>query len=159
LGGLLGIYIADTGNDRIRHVKLDNTIETIPGGTYVQSPRGLTVDRDGVVAAMDENRNLVVAIQPSGVTAALAGLGIADGAPPNRVLLSLRDVPAIALGPTGILFGEAGRIDRISTLDGQFSVLVGDRGAINYSVGSPYGLAIDPVRGDFLFTNPLLLPW
>ena len=40
------IYIADTGNDRVRRVEPNGTISTVVGGSGVLRPRGLAVDPD-----------------------------------------------------------------------------------------------------------------
>ena len=153
-GGLLGIYVADTGNGRVRRIKLDNTIETIPGGTFVAAPRGLIVDKDGLVAVMDEGRNQIIGILSSGQVGSIAGQGASSGTPANMAYIFIRDIPGIALASDGLLFGEASKITKITLPDGRLEVLLGSGGAIDYDPESPYGIAADVLRGDLFFTSP-----
>jgi len=67
------VYVADSGNGRVRKVDFLGNISTI-GGTLVD-PRGVAVDRAGNVFVSDSGANRVYRIAPSGTMTVVAGDG------------------------------------------------------------------------------------
>ncbi|MGH3913570.1 MAG: protein kinase domain-containing protein, partial [Pseudonocardiaceae bacterium] len=75
------LYIADTGNDRIRKVDADGGISTVAGSgirgfsgdgglaatAQLAQPRGIAVDRDGSIYLGDQGSNRARKIDPNGV--------------------------------------------------------------------------------------------
>jgi uncharacterized protein (TIGR03437 family) len=69
------LYIADTGNNRIRQVTADGVIHTIAGAdpaTPLDGPRGLVLDGSGNIYFTDTNHNLVRKLVPQAVAIASA---------------------------------------------------------------------------------------
>jgi sugar lactone lactonase YvrE len=93
------LFIADTGNDRIRKVTPDGVISTVAGnGTYgysgdggpatsaqLYSPSSVAVDSAGNLFIADVNNNLIRKVTPGGVISTVAGNGTygysGDGGP------------------------------------------------------------------------------
>jgi sugar lactone lactonase YvrE len=87
------IYVADTGNNAIRRVRLDGSVSTIAGdGTAgyrdgpgsqarFNGPIGLAIDRSGRVIVADTYNDRIRAIDPDGTVITLAGSlqGAIDG--------------------------------------------------------------------------------
>src|SRR4029077_16750314 len=97
------LYIADSGNNRIRKVDVNGTINTVAGsGKYygdsgdggpatsarLSFPFGVAVARNGTIYIADTGNNRLREVTPSGVIVALAGTGTAglagDGGPAGR---------------------------------------------------------------------------
>ena len=71
------IYIADTGNNRIRKVDTNGIINTIAGPTGLSSPMYVAVDKSGNVYFSDWGNNRVCAISAGGGLTTVAGTGTA----------------------------------------------------------------------------------
>jgi uncharacterized protein (TIGR03437 family) len=67
------LYIADSGNNRVRHVSSSGVIRTFGEGPWL-APRGLAVDADGNVYAADTDNHRVRRIAPDGQTTTVAGI-------------------------------------------------------------------------------------
>jgi cysteine-rich repeat protein len=88
------LFIADTGNHRVRRVDLDGTITTVAGtgsagfsgdgapavGAKVNSPRGVAVDGRGRLFIADSGNNRVRRVEVDGAISTIAGDG--SGADP-----------------------------------------------------------------------------
>ncbi len=116
------LYIADTGNNRIRKVDTSNEMTTIAGGAgkyYGDSgdggkataarlsfPFGVAVGRNGNVYIADTGNNRIREVLPSGIIVGLAGVGTAgfagDGGPAINAQLAAPE--GIALDAGGNLF-------------------------------------------------------
>jgi DNA-binding beta-propeller fold protein YncE len=114
------VYVADSGNDRIRRVDRNGVIATLAGGgdedprvfegparaVRLNHPAGVAVDQDGTVFFNDYGHDVVCAVTPDGLLRRVAGTGVpgyaGDGGPAR--LAQLNDVYGIALDPQGNLF-------------------------------------------------------
>jgi uncharacterized repeat protein (TIGR01451 family) len=115
------LYIADSGNNRIRKVKTDGTISTVAGssgtGAYegdggaatsakLNYPNGVTVDPAGNIFIADTNNYRIRKVSLDGTITTVAGSGASgtggDGGPPT--LANLGRPTSIALTAAGNLF-------------------------------------------------------
>ncbi|MFY9609632.1 MAG: RHS repeat-associated core domain-containing protein [Blastocatellia bacterium] len=81
------IYVADTGNNRIRRIAVDGTVATLAGDSAsglqdgaggqarFNAPRGLAVDDQGNLYVADTGNSAVRAVAPSGNVSTVAGDG------------------------------------------------------------------------------------
>jgi sugar lactone lactonase YvrE len=127
------LYIADSGNERIRRVDPSGTISTI-AGTGVQGfsgdggpalaaqfdgPRGLAGDGAGNLYVADDNNHRVRRIDPSGIVTTLAGTGTAafsgDGGPARAA--ELNHPRGVAVDSRGSVFIADSMNHRIRMVD------------------------------------------
>ena len=163
------VYVADTGNHRIRKVAPDGSTTTLTGNGVVAFadgsggadgttsfffPFALAVDGAGQVFVADEERVRVVA--PDGTTTTLAGngtQGFVDGTGGPNGTTEFSQLRAIAVDATDTVYvADANRIRRIAP-SGMTTTLAGNgsSGATDGSGGpigtatfnDPCGLAID----------------
>ena len=73
--GAGNVYIADTGNNRVRIVSAAGNISTLAPGRPFAAPAGVAVDGAGNVFIAETGNNRVVEAQPSGLVVAIAGTG------------------------------------------------------------------------------------
>ncbi|TBR21117.1 tandem-95 repeat protein, partial [bacterium] len=172
IDGVGRLLIADRGNDRVRRVRLDGTIETI-AGTGVSGPLGdggpataamlprptaVAVGPDGTIFVAADQDNRVRRIDSAGVITTLAGNGASgySGDGGDGRLASLYNPTDVALGEGGeVLIVDAGN-NRIRSVgpSGLIRTVAGT-GAIGFSgdggpateaaIGSARGLAVGPV--------------
>jgi uncharacterized protein (TIGR03437 family) len=163
------IYVADTGNNRIRKFAVGGNIATIAGGitasfsgdgaraslSRLNAPRGLALDGAGNLYIADTGNNRIRKIGTDGNINTIAGNGTAgfagDGGP--AVSASLRAPQAVAVDGAGVVYiadYSNSRIRRIalsgaiSTIagNGRFSY-TGDGGAaLTASFNFPSGVAV-----------------
>jgi sugar lactone lactonase YvrE len=116
------LYIADSGNNRIRKVDTSGIITTVAGGggkyygdsgdggpatkARLSFPFGVAVARDGTIYIADTGNNRLREVTTSGIIRALAGTGIAGFAGDGGAALSadLSAPEGIALDGKGNLF-------------------------------------------------------
>jgi mucin-19 len=163
------MYVADSGNNRIRKITPGGVVSTFAGsGTYTfadgdgtnasfRFPTGIALDSVGNVYVADAYNNRIRKITPAGVVSTLAGSGtgagtgtgaFADGAGTNA---SFNTPGGIAVDSTGNVFvaDQANhRIRRITPL-GVVSTFAGsafgstDANGTNASFNNPKALAFD----------------
>lgn len=171
LDGSGNIYIADTGNQRIRKVTVSTGIITTVAGNgsvgfggdggqaaaaQVSSPKSIDVDASGNIYIADTGNNRVRKVTVStGIITTIAGNGTAgfagDGGSPTAAQLS---------GPEGVAISNSGEVflsdtgnNRVRKIEGSVIVTVGGNGQANYTGDGgaatnaalyyPVGLAFD----------------
>jgi trimeric autotransporter adhesin len=164
------LYIADTGNNRIREVTAAGAIITIAGtgatgfsgdgfsatGAQLNSPSRVAVDSAGNILFTDNGNNVVRRISTTGVISTVAGNGqygfAGDGGPAKSAMLA--NPIGLAIDSTGgILIADADnkrirRVDPNGTIDtvagNGTSTLSGDgRSPLSTGFGSPADVAVD----------------
>ncbi|MDA8184297.1 MAG: hypothetical protein M0035_07725, partial [Actinomycetota bacterium] len=165
------LYIADSGNNRIRMVSPSGVITTVAGtgvagysgdgGPATQAelfdPSGLALSSNGDLYIADSGNNRIRMVSPSGVITTVAGTGVAgfsgDGGPATQAELSFPT--AIALSSTGALLiadggnrrvREVSPTGTITTVAGNGTLgLSGDGGpATQAGLSEPLGVAAGP---------------
>jgi len=140
------LYIADTGNNRIRKVSADGVISTVAGGgDSTEAPKlqpyGLAVDSSGNLYIADHNNHCIRKLTSEGTTTIVAGSGregySGDGG--AAVLAELASPYGVALDPADNLFiADTGnyRIRRVSA-DGVITTIAGNGGERSSGDGGP----------------------
>ncbi len=164
------LYIADSGNHRIRKVAPDGTITTFAGTgepgfdgdggpaarAQLNAPYGVSVDRHGQVFVADQQNYRIRKVTPAGTITTIAGDGRkgfdGDGGPAVRAALNYPD--ATVSDDKGHLYiADAGnhrvrKVDpdgTITTVAGTVRGYSGDGGpAAHAQLNLPASLAIDP---------------
>ncbi|HTL82464.1 MAG TPA: T9SS type A sorting domain-containing protein [Bacteroidia bacterium] len=171
------IYIADSGNDRIRMVNSAYIISTVAGtGTagfsgdnngavwsQLRFPTGICFDQNGNYYIADQNNNRIRMVNSSGIISTIAGNGNEDFTGDNGSALSASlDMPSdIAIDAAGNIFFADKMNFRIREIDanGTISTVAGsndwqqldDGGpAIDAGLHFPTGLAIDHTGNIFI---------
>jgi uncharacterized protein (TIGR03437 family) len=162
------LYIADTGNNRIRMVAANGQIFTLAGngnaafygdglqGAFasVHAPQGITVDVNGNVLVADTGNQRIRGIAPDGTIHTVAGSGgqgfSGDGGPATSAQLNLP--AALATDAAGNIYvADTGnnRVRAISPL-GNISTVAGNgSGSV---LSAPQGVAVD-AAGDLFIAD------
>ncbi|HEY7372809.1 MAG TPA: SMP-30/gluconolactonase/LRE family protein, partial [Polyangia bacterium] len=125
------LYVADTGNNRIRKIAPDGRVTTLAGAgragfadgpgarAAFDAPAGLAVDAAGIVFVADTGNHRIRRVQPDGSVTTLAGNGrgqIVDGSGGAGSTASFFFPDAIALGPDRTLYVLDGRSQSVRVL-------------------------------------------
>lgn len=164
------VYIADTGNDRIRKVDhVAKTIDTVAGSTpglsgdnatptaaQLTGPRGVAVDAFDNILIADTGNNRVRKVDfTAGLITTVAGttFGFSGDSGPGTSA-KLKSVDAVAVNPAGDVFATDLFSDRVRRVDAATQIidtfaggkvpLSGDNGpAIDAEINHPLGVALD----------------
>ncbi len=130
-GGTL--YVADSGNNRIRKLTPDGTITTVAGPAILSRPGDVALDSFGNIYIADSSNFQIRRVTPAGVMSTVAGLfsngsgGFAgDGGPATAARFAYID--GIAIDAAGDIYAADGlnwRIRKISR-DGTVNTVVGN---------------------------------
>ncbi len=138
------LFIADTGNDRIRRVDTNGMITTV---ATAADPTGVALDADGDVYISETQQNYILKADTAGNSAIVAGNGnyayTGDGgAATNASLWNPAGVAVDAAGNLYIADTENNRIRKVTTQGPALTLTnVNSAGAGNYQVivSSPWG--------------------
>ena len=137
------VYVADSGNGRVRRIAVDGTISTFAGGgeettgratdVDLQEPTGLAVGPDGSVYIAESFGARIRRVTPDGLLTTIAGTGDfpEDEAPSGdgalAVVVAIRPTDLAVASDGTVLFAESGenRVRRVGT-DGVITTLAGD---------------------------------
>ncbi|MFY9554255.1 MAG: IPT/TIG domain-containing protein, partial [Blastocatellia bacterium] len=156
------VYVADTGNNRIRRIALDGVVTTLAGGgtpglqdgagslARFNAPRGLALDTSGNVYVADTGNSSVRIVTPSGNVSTVAGDGtIGSSDSPGARFDGL---VGIAVDGTALFVYVADtgnhRIRRVTASGATITIAGSSRGfadgsASQASFAEPSGIAID----------------
>ncbi len=162
VGGDGAIYIADTGNNRIRRVGTDGRISTVAGGgggcyccasasaieTVLGSPTGIAVDSSGRVVFADVDCGHVLALTPDGRTEIVTGDDVSGI--PTQVAIDSRDRMFVSTSdgltseaPKQVFLVDAtGSVERVAG-DGTDEVFSPRAPATSMLLSGPGNLAMD----------------
>ena len=171
------VYIAESGNHRVRRVGLNGIITTFAGGgtsglgdggpavqAQLNEPSGVAVDTKGNVYIADTQNHRIRRVGPNGIITTFAGTGTSgfsgDGGSASQARLNVPYGVAVdAKGDVYIADRDNQRIRRvgsdgiITTFAGGGSSL-GDGGpAIQASLNRPYGVAVDAAGAVYVADN------
>ena len=155
------LYIADSGNGRVRKVAPDGTITTVAGGAAGDSgdggpatiarlaaPRGLTVDASGNIYFAEYGSSRIRRVAADGTITTAAGNGIGGYAGDGRPATG-----AQVASPRGVALDSQGNLYIADTGNQKVRKVAAD-GTITTvaSVGSPDGVAVD-AAGDLYIAD------
>jgi uncharacterized protein (TIGR03437 family) len=138
------LYIADSGNNRIREVSTDGVMHTVAGPDSLNDPEAVLAAPDGSVYIADTGNNRIRRITPAGVLSTVAGTGHPGFSGDNGAATG-----AELNGPTGMAFDANGRLYFADTYNGRIR-RIDANGAITTVAGSHEpGPAGSACCGDF----------
>lgn len=139
------VFVADTGNHRIRVIEPDGTVTTLAGsgpsglgrGTFADGPaatarfnlpKGIAVDAEGNVFVADTDNLRIRVIRNTGIVETYAGTGDIGSADGPRLKATLGHIQQIALDEQGGLWiaDQSNRLLRRITPDGSLVTVVRD---------------------------------
>ena len=143
-----GLYIADSGNHRIRVVSggVISTLLTAAAGAALRTPTGVAAGAAGALYVADSANRRIVARLASGDTVTLAGTGS------GGVIRSLDTARDVALDAAGAVYIADGRkVRRVDPSGAAGAVVAGDGGfgyrgdnepAVDAALNQPSGVAV-----------------
>jgi uncharacterized repeat protein (TIGR01451 family) len=164
------LYIADSGNSRIRKVTSGGIITTVAGvgiagysgegvqavTTRISRPRGVTVDVNGNMFIADTDNNRIRKVTPAGIISTIAGTGTSgfSGDGGLGIVARLSNPYDVAVDASGTLFIADINNNRVRKLtpngvivtvagSGSLSGAVGDGGPATSAIIGPTSVAVD----------------
>lgn len=176
--GAGNIYVADTGNNRIRRITPSGTITAYAGSGMLgakgdggpainasfNSPNGLALDSKGNLFIADTYNHRIRRVSPAGIITTVAGNGreesSGDGGPAVAASLYLPFGVAID-GSDNLLIADTGnlRIRRVDMKSGVITTIAGDgssgsdgdgQPALSAHFKAPYGVTVDRIGNIFI---------
>ena len=136
------VYVADTGNNRIRRINVNGDCTVLAGtGAEVEfnAPEGIAVDASGNVYVADTLNHRIRRISPSGTVSTIAGFGTSGGFTDGVVSGARFNSPSgVAVDSSGNIYvadTANNRIRKIST--------AGDVSTVASGLNEPKGVAVD----------------
>jgi uncharacterized protein (TIGR03437 family) len=139
------LYIADSGNNRIRMVTPGGTISTVAGnGTFgvLHQPFGIALDAAGNLYVADSANNRIRKVAANGAITTVAGNGTAgftgDGGP--ALSAEFNRPYGVAIDSSGDLYiadCDNSRIRQVSAASGTINTIAGRGGSGYYGDGGP----------------------
>lgn len=176
------LYVADSGNHRIRKISTEGIISTVAGiglegqptaeelaiETRLSSPSGVAIDSEGNLYIADSQNHRVRKVSATGQITTVAGIGTngfsGDGGPADRSELAYPSVVAVdAKGSLYIVDSSNSRIRKV-TRDGIVTTFAGtgvqgfsgDGGPADKArISYPTGLAVDATGNVFIADSNL----
>lgn len=152
--GAGNIYVADTGNHRIRKITSAGIVSTVPSEP-IASPRSLAVVPDGRIYVADDATSRIVVIAPSGAVSTFAGGDpslLLDGLGINARFNGADQIAADGAGNLYVVDKENSAVRKIAP-SGQVTTLTRGLGTISGiaadSVGNAYVGQYLPCAGRF----------
>ena len=172
------IFVADSGNNRVRRIK-DGAVTTFAGSgekggangvgaaASFQSPYGLALSPGGVLYVTEEEGHCVRMISPAGAVTTLAGGGVSGFADGRGAAARFNQPTGIAVDATGVVFVADCNNNRIRRItNGVVDTLAGsgemglfskagfaDGAGAAAQFNSPSDLALDPATGHLLVAD------
>ena len=152
------VFIADTGNNRIRQIDPDGVIATLAGGdgsgaeAKLAAPRDVTLDAYGNLYVADTGNHQIHVIDDMGMATRVAGAeGLGDGGPATEA--RLLEPIGLAIADGAIYISDTGN-NRIRMVDanGVITTIAGtgekgdagdDGPALEAQLNGPSGIAVD----------------
>ncbi|MET0645925.1 MAG: NHL repeat-containing protein [Pyrinomonadaceae bacterium] len=122
LDGDGNLYVADTGNNRVRKVSKEGVVTTLAGEGQFDAPVGVAVDKEGNVYVADTYNDRVRVVTKDGQVKTVAGAGGPGYADGGALDAALFDTPcAVAVSETGEVYVADTGNDRLRkiTKEGQ----------------------------------------
>jgi Big-like domain-containing protein/NHL repeat-containing protein len=128
------LYIADTGNNRIRKIDTAGVVTTVPG-TFNQPWSIAVSSKDGSLYVADFGSNRVLKVDPLGAVTTVAGTGTASyngdgGAATNATLNS---PSSVAIDPADNIYiadSENNAVRKVNSVSGKIATLAGNGTAV-----------------------------
>jgi len=158
------VYVADTGNNRIRKISPDGVTTTLAGGTAgfangqgaaarIRNPRGIILDASGNLYVVDTGNHAIRKVTPDGTVSTLAGSGGTGYVNGTGTAAMFQSPWNLTFGPGGHLYVADTGNNRIRqvTLAGVVTTYAGS-GTAGYADGAfgnarfsaPRGIVADP---------------
>lgn len=179
LGADGSLYIADSGNHRIRHVDRQGVIRTLAGNgkagsggdggaatqASLKTPTDVAVDSVGNLYIADRKNYRIRKVDSSGIISTVAGIGRAGYGNDGEALKERVDEPnGLTFDGQGNLYFSERNTDRVRklTATGEIVTVAGTGGlgfsadgdpALTAQMYAPAGVAIDPRNGDLFIAD------
>ena len=139
------VYIADTGNNRLRQVAPGGTIHTVTAA--LSAPTGLAFDSSGNLYIAESTAYRLSRMTPDGTTTPYAGTGFntVSAAPVPHAPNELDNPVAVAVDPFGSVY--------VADLAGQLQRITSNCALSNPYFGAVSGVASD-AQGNIYFSDP-----
>jgi uncharacterized repeat protein (TIGR01451 family) len=157
------LFVADSGNNRVRKVSSDGSIQTI---AQLNNPWALALDQSGNLYSADAGSHTVSKIAPNGTITTVAGTGLSgfSGDAGPATLAQLNSPRGVAVDSAGVLYISDTfnfRVRRVAS-SGTISTVAGN-GSYGYSgdggpatsaeLSAPFGLALDSAWNLYVADN------